>query len=85
MIEFPEYHQMRDSGCSAIEVYRSAKAKGMRDIPAIRMLREVFGLTLGEAKEVLIVGSGVAGTVEEHDTDLAAAILDLEADESEGR
>lgn len=58
MSEFSNYEQLRLAGKTAAEVYAAAKAHGMEDIRAIRMLRTVFGMSLGEAKEAI----GVAKT-----------------------
>ncbi|MBX3387808.1 MAG: hypothetical protein KF768_14675 [Phycisphaeraceae bacterium] len=71
MTEFEEYESLRRSGSSAVEVYCAARSAGMNDIDAIRMLRTVFGLSLGEAKEAMLVGSGVADSLEDHEDALA--------------
>jgi hypothetical protein len=71
MSEFPQYEAMRDEGASAHDLYRKARADGHDDITCIRMLRAVFGFSLREAKEVLIVASGTAASLDEHEERLA--------------
>lgn len=46
---------MRDAGVASGEVYKAAKASGLGEIDAIRMLRTVFGTSLQEAKERVVV------------------------------
>jgi hypothetical protein len=71
MSEFPQYEELRAGGATPVQVYQGAKAAGMGQIDAIRMLRTVFGLSLAEAKEVPIVASGVANSLREHEENLA--------------
>ncbi len=52
MSEFPKYAEMRSQGASARNVYLAAQADGLDAIQTIRMLRQVFGLSLVEAKQV---------------------------------
>lgn len=53
MDEFSKYEQLRLAGKTAAEVYGAAKSDGVDDIRAIRMLRALFGMSLGEAKEAI--------------------------------
>jgi len=49
----------------------------MRGIDIIRMLRVVFGMSLHEVKEVMIVASGTASSLEEHEEEIARAAEEL--------
>jgi len=80
MSEFPEFEQMRAEGASAIDVFRKAKAEGRDDIVCIRMVRAVFGLSLLEAKEVLIIASGIATSLHEHEERLARELEESDSD-----
>lgn len=71
MAEYPAYEALQQQGIAPSEVYRVATGAGMSDIDAIRMLRTVFGLTLAEAKEAMVVGSGTAVSLEAHESALA--------------
>jgi len=54
MADFSPYIACRDKGASALTVWRQAEADGMDPVSRIRLLRELFGLTLIEAKAVSI-------------------------------
>jgi hypothetical protein len=49
-MSFDQYQQMRTQGATARDVYVRAKADGVDEITAIRLLREVFGISLVDAK-----------------------------------
>lgn len=55
----------------------------MGDIDAIRMIRAVFGLSLREAKEAMIVGSGTAESLEAHQEAIARE-LEQELEDQDG-
>lgn len=76
MAEFAECEEMRRRGSSPVDVCVAARAAGMNDIEVIRMLRVVFDSTLAEAKEALLVASGTAGSLREHEEALAAQLTD---------
>lgn len=48
------------------EIYRSARDNQLEKISCIRMLRQLFGLSLVEAKEIMIVGDGLANSLAEY-------------------
>ncbi|HEV3416502.1 MAG TPA: hypothetical protein VG056_06810 [Pirellulales bacterium] len=54
MNEFSQYVRQRGEGRSPREVYESAKADGVDEIAAIRMLRSVFGLSIVDAKKATL-------------------------------
>jgi hypothetical protein len=66
MDDFSKYEEMRAAGATAEQVYLAA-AKSGADFPCcLRLLRKVFGLSLVEAKEVIIVASGDAPSLSEY-------------------
>lgn len=52
MTDFPKYKEMKVLGKSAAEVYATARADGLNQLVSIYVLREVYGLSLVEAKKV---------------------------------
>lgn len=55
--EFSDYVDLRDSGMSAIELWRRAEADGVVAIRRIRLIRAVFDLSLVDAKAVMVRAS----------------------------
>lgn len=49
---------LKEAGASPQAVYEAAKANGLDRIATIRLLRELFGLTLKEAKDVVALVEG---------------------------
>ena len=56
--EFETFHEMKRRGRSPVECAMAAKDAGLDFIPRIRMLREVYGLSLVDAKEAIVVSEG---------------------------
>ncbi len=54
------YLAMRDGGATAAEVHAAAVSDGVDRIEVIRLLREVFGLDLRQAKEAIARAEGAA-------------------------
>lgn len=54
--QFEKYESRRAQGATALDAYRSAASDGVDQIACIKMLREVFGLSLDEAKKVSFFG-----------------------------
>ncbi|MEJ1934526.1 hypothetical protein WDZ92_30380 [Nostoc sp. NIES-2111] len=55
---FRAFAGMKEQGDDALACVRAAKEAGL-DTPAqVRMLRAVFGLSLAEAKEIIVKGEG---------------------------
>lgn len=64
--EFARYHQLREEGASARDVFLVARSDGMPYNDGFRMLHEVFGYSLEEAKTVMVTASGDVSSLEEH-------------------
>jgi ribosomal protein L7/L12 len=74
--EQSKYDEMVHSGADAGQVYLAAKADGLGWIESIRLIRELFGISLVEAKEVSVVADGLASSLSEYQERF---IPDLEA------
>lgn len=61
---FEKYLHLRRAGSSPAQVYLQAVADGLKEIACFRLLREVFGLTLVEAKRVIVEASGASSSLE---------------------
>lgn len=54
MEDFSQYVVMRDKGIRAEEVFRQARHDGLDTVTCLRMVRQVFHLSLIEGKAVMI-------------------------------
>ena len=82
MNNFSKYAQMRNAGANARAVYLAAKADGIDGVRCIRLLREVFHLSLVDAKEVTIVADNMDSYLNEYQGHLKTGLekaLDIEA------
>ena len=61
-----DYQALRDRGWDAVRVFRQMQRDGRGVIESIRSIREVFGLSLTEAKEVMLQADGWEGTLDEY-------------------
>lgn len=50
--DYSEYHALRESGHTAEQVFLKARENGIDTIEQIRLIRQVFGLSLADAKQV---------------------------------
>ena len=64
--DWSRYEALRDAGKPPHSAYRLSSADGLDAISSIRMLRQVFGLSLGGAKEVTLQATGEATSLDEH-------------------
>lgn len=82
----PQYAHMCDTGASPGDVYLAAKADGLEEITCIRLLRDLFRLSLVEAKAVVITTDQSISSLEEHQERLTpvieAAIKRLQSEEA---
>ncbi len=63
--DFGKYESMRAGGTTAEAVYRQSIDDGIDPITRVRLIRAVFALTLGQAKDVIVRAEGEA--VSSHD------------------
>lgn len=69
MEDFSTYAAMRDNGVRAEEVFRQARYDGCDTVTCLRMVRQVFHLSLIEGKAVMIqADTGVS--LQEHEENL---------------
>jgi hypothetical protein len=66
MDDFSKYEKMRAAGATAEQVYLAAAKSGADFLYCIRLLRKLFGLSLVQAKEVIIVADGYAPSLSEY-------------------
>jgi len=64
--DFSKYEALRDTGLSPVEVSRRAAADGLGGLEIARVLKNVFHLTLLEAKEVWVKAEGIAESLNEY-------------------
>lgn len=65
--EFQKYESLRDAGTSPKDTYLQARADDLTTISCIRMLQEVFNLSLVQAKEVMVIGDGLADSLDAYE------------------
>lgn len=75
MSDSTPYAQLKERGASPVEVWRQAEADGLDSITRIRLVRELFGLTLVEAKAVSIEARS-GSSLEQHQAELVAGLED---------
>ena len=69
MGDFSQYVAMRDKGARAEEVFRQARHDGLDTVTCLRMVRQVFHLSLIEGKAIMIkADTGVS--LQEHEEKL---------------
>lgn len=71
------FQALRERGATPSVAYRIALAWQLDGIECIRMLRLVYGLSLREAKEVRIVESGAAASLDEYEAGFVAELKDV--------
>ena len=75
--DWSKYEAMRDANASPHDVYRAAVADGFRPFPdCIKMLIDVFGVTLTRAKEIYLQADGIAESIDKYQQSLIPAIED---------
>ncbi len=74
---FSKYQSMKDTGSSPVQVYQEAVRDGIDPITRIRLIRAVFSLSPGQAKEVIIRAEGEAESLDEYQEKIAEAIQPL--------
>lgn len=71
------FQALRERGATPSVAYRIALAWQLDGIECIRMLRLVYGFSLREAKEVRIVESGAAASLDEYEAGFVAELKDV--------
>ena len=80
--EPPEvFERLRGSGCPPIVACRAASELGLSKLEKLVGLRQAYGLSLIEAKDVLLQESGVARNVDENQAEIAKWFLNASRDE----
>jgi hypothetical protein len=71
---FNKYELMRDAGALPHQVYQQAVSDGIDAITRIRLIRAVFSLSPGQAKDVIVRAEGESRTSDEHQGKLVDAV-----------
>lgn len=74
MDDFSKYATLRQQGISPTQIYLAGKKDGLDQLSLIRMLRQVSGLSLVEAKEVVIQAERLADSLTEFQETLAPVV-----------
>jgi hypothetical protein len=64
--DFSRYERMRHSGAQPVLVYQTAKAAGFDPVTVFRLVRQVYSLSLVQAKEVSVITDDLAKSLSEH-------------------
>jgi hypothetical protein len=75
--DFIKYESMRDGGNTAEQVFQAAKGDGMDTITLIRLVRKVFSLSSGEAKDVMLRAENIASSRDEYQGRIAERLENL--------
>jgi hypothetical protein len=67
----------RFESMSAGQVYRILKSEGVEMVSALGYLRRLFGYTIGQAKEVILIEDGVAVSLDAHQERLLDALKEV--------
>ena len=74
MNDFTEYKQMKDAGISSRVAYRYSVKKGLEWTEQIRMMVTVYGLSLPNAKEVMVCEESDITSLSEYQKKLFPAL-----------
>ena len=69
--DFTKYEAMRQAGAGPEDVYRAASQDGIDPITRIRLIRAVYSLSPGQAKEVMVRAEGQASSREEYQSKIS--------------
>jgi hypothetical protein len=72
--DFNKYETLHKQGANPAQIYLAGKKDGLDQITLIRMLRRVSGLSLVEAKEVVIQAERLADSLTAFQETLAPAV-----------
>jgi len=77
MDNFDKYYQMRDEGYNPQEVYLSALDDNLNTVACIRMLNNVFSLSITEAKEVTIIARKLGTSLNDYQEKFVPVLNEL--------
>jgi hypothetical protein len=80
---FDAFHEMKRRGENAASCCRAAQDAGLGFLMQIRMLREVFGLSLVQAKEKIVVADGRWASLEDYQESLLPTLEEAFQNSSE--
>jgi len=74
MTDLRKYQQIQAAGATPIDIYRLAQQEGLGEIACIRLIRQLFQLSLVEAKEVIVRATGLSSSLHARQATLAPAL-----------
>jgi hypothetical protein len=77
MLELHKYQQLHAAGATPIDIYRLAQQDGLGEIACIRLMRQLFQLSLVEAKEVIVRGTGLSSSLQAHQATLVPVLEEV--------
>ncbi|HEX2908587.1 MAG TPA: hypothetical protein VHO69_17075 [Phototrophicaceae bacterium] len=83
MDDFAKYMRMSANGKTAEELYLLAKTNGLDFASRIRMLRQVFSLSLIEAKEITVIADKLGVSLEDYQEKLIPGLKKVLEDEED--
>jgi hypothetical protein len=66
-----KYQQLKDAGLSPDQIDQTARSDGLDWAARIRLIRELFGYSLVEAKEITVRTDGLANSLSEYQESFA--------------
>ena len=82
MNDLEKYDLLKQEGATPVEMWRQAEADGLDQLARIRLIRKMYGLTLVEAKAVLVQAQ-TGQTLNDRQQDLAEDLEKALRSESE--
>jgi hypothetical protein len=74
MADLRKYQQMHATGVTPVDIYRAAQQDGLGEIACIRLIRQLFQLSLVDAKEVMFRATGWSASLQAHQATLIPAL-----------
>jgi hypothetical protein len=71
-----KYEALCGRGWDAVRVFRAMQGDGVSAIDSIKIIRELFGLSLTEAKEVMLQADGWEGTLDDYQEQVILPVVE---------
>jgi len=78
-----KYIMLKENGFDSLSIYVETVKDGLSSIESIKLIRDLFALSLPEAKEIMLKATGIAHSLNDHQSNIFSSLKDeLEIDES---
>jgi hypothetical protein len=74
MDEFKKYSELAEQGATPNDISLAAKADGVGFMERLKLVRQIFALSVKEAKEVTIVADGLGTSLDDYQAKLVPAL-----------